>query len=219
MLLKSPTHFEGGFWAAYSHLGAAHRLSSTEQETLTVEKKMYDDRRLVVKLNHTPLGLTNPVLRFTIELWSYELPVLLLRHTSENVSQDVVQNLSVFNIMDFDIGGPTSYNDDSARYEPESGTMCIYDDGGVYATLHSKPKADAWEISTPLALTTDRLGQLENNLEDGPRDIATGLQWNHGDLAPGDSRTIEIVLSAGRSLNEVNELTADAWSFFAKRMR
>jgi hypothetical protein len=97
--------------------------------------------------------------------------------------------------------------------------MCIYDDGGVYATLHSKPKADAWEISTPLALTTDRLGQLENNLEDGPRDIATGLQWNHGDLAPGDSRTIEIVLSAGRSLNEVNELTADAWSFFAKRMR
>ncbi len=219
MLLRSPTHFEGGFWAAYSHLGAHHRLGSTEQQTLSVEKKMYNDRRLVVKLNHTPLGLTNPVMRFTIEMWSYELPVLLLRHTSENVSQHAVQNLNVFNIMDFDIGGPTSYNDDSAQYEPESGIMHVHDDGDVHAALCAKPKADAWEISTPLALTTDRLSQLENNLEDGPRDIATGLQWNHRDLSPGDSRTIEIVLSAGRSLNEVKELTAEAWSLFAKRMQ
>ncbi|MBY8996117.1 MAG: hypothetical protein KGD60_00200 [Candidatus Thorarchaeota archaeon] len=60
---------------------------------------------------------------------------------------------------------------------------------------------------------------LRNNLELGPMDVATGLQWNLGNLNPGESRSVAIIIASATSLEEVKALILQGWNLFDKKIR
>jgi hypothetical protein len=98
--------------------------------------------------------------------------------------------------------------------------MIVYDGNPLHVALASRPKANRWEISPPTKLRIDEESRdLQNNLELGPKDVATGLQWNLGNLGPSESKTVDIVLTSATSLEEVKTLIPEGWSMFDKKIR
>jgi hypothetical protein len=220
LLLKNPADYKGGIWASYVVDGTAAVVESTEAETISVAERRQEKGSLSLMLNHTPQEFEEPVVTFTLDMWSYNKPVLLLRHTTTNVSSSHVQDLKAYSIFDFDIGGPMSYKDDMGTFDYENGLVIAYDESQVSVAMASRPKPDGWEISSPLKLKVESDNRdLKNNPELGPMDIATALQCNLGDLQPGDSRTVEIVLASAYGLDEVRSLIDASWGFFKKKIR
>jgi hypothetical protein len=143
-----------------------------------------------------------------------------MRHRTTNVTDKPIEDLRIYNFMDFDVGGPASYKDDKAVYDPETGIMIVYDGNPLHVALASRPKANRWEISPPTKLRIDEVSRdLQNNLELGPKDVATGLQWNLGNLEPSESKSVDIVLTSATSLKEVKTLIPQGWSLFDKKIR
>jgi hypothetical protein len=185
-----------------------------------VAEKKQEKGRLRLKLNHTPQDFEEPVVTFRLDLWSYNKPVLLFRHTTTNISSSQVQDLKVYSIFDFDIGGPMSYKDDLGVYDHENGSVIAYDESQVFVATSSRPKPDGWEISSPLKVKVESDNRdLKNYPEIGPMDIATALQCNLGNLQPGDSRSVDFVLASTHGLDEVRRLLDDSWGFFKKKIR
>ncbi|TFG06572.1 hypothetical protein EU522_01485 [Candidatus Thorarchaeota archaeon] len=159
-------------------------------------------------------------LGFDIDIWSHNKPILLMRHTTTNVSTKEVEELKVYHMMDFDIGGPSSYKDDIGAFSKEKGIMYAFDESSLSVALASRPNPDGWEISPPIHLRLDETNNdLNNNLQNGPRDIATAIQWNLGDLKPNKSAVVEIALVATTSQDELEALVAEAWRLFDKKVR
>jgi hypothetical protein len=173
-----------------------------------------------VELRHRPEGATEPEVALRLDLWSHNKPILLVRHTTTNVGSSRVEDLKLHSFFDFDVGGPMSYKDDTGVYDPESGVIMAYDDNGLSVAMTSRPQPDRWEISTPLKLkVTPNRRDLKNNLELGPKDIATGLQWNLGNVEPGAAKSVDIVLVSAVSQDETSSLLESAWSLFARKIR
>ncbi|MFX0045201.1 MAG: hypothetical protein ACFE8Z_05095 [Candidatus Hermodarchaeota archaeon] len=173
-----------------------------------------------MELRHTPEQATEPTIALGLDLWSFNKPILLVRHTTTNIGSSRVEDLKLHCLFDFDVGGPTSYKDDIGVYDPESGVIMAYDDTRLSVAMTSRPQPDRWEISTPLKLkVTPNRRDLKNNLELGPKDIATGLQWNLGNIEPGESKSVDIVLVSAVSQDETSSLLENAWSLFARKIR
>jgi hypothetical protein len=86
--------------------------------------------------------------------------------------------------------------------------------------MASKPVPDAWEIASPIKLKVNSENRdLKKNLKLGPKDIATGLQWNQGNVNPNESKTVDIVLSCATNLSEAKALIKNSWELFKKKMR
>jgi hypothetical protein len=220
LLLKNPADYKGGIWASYVVDGIPAVVESTEAETISVAESKQEKGSLRLMLNHTPQGFEEPVVGFRLDLWSYNKPVLLLRHTTTNLSSSQVEDLKVYSIFDFDVGGPTSYKDDIGAYDYENDLIMVYDESQIFVAMSSRPKPDGWEISSPLKLKVESDSRdLKKNPEMGPMDIAAALQCNLGDLQPGDSRTVDIVLASTHGLDEVRSLIDASWGFFKKKIR
>jgi hypothetical protein len=145
---------------------------------------------------------------------------MLIRHRVTNLSDKVIENMKLYNLMDFDVGGPSSYKDDTGVYEEDSGLISACDDKPLCVAMASKPLPDAWEIASPLKLRVNSKNRdLKKNLEFGPKDIATGLQWDHGDLEPNESKTVDIVLSCATNLCEAKALIKTSWELFKKKIQ
>ncbi|NHJ14595.1 MAG: hypothetical protein EAX95_13025 [Candidatus Thorarchaeota archaeon] len=143
-----------------------------------------------------------------------------MRHRTTNVSNKEVEELRVYNMMDFDIGGPTSYKDDIGSFDGKAGIMYAYDESFLGVALTSRPNPDGWEISPPTHLKLDEANyDLKNNLQNGPRDIATAVQWNMGNLKPRENAVVEMALVAATSWDDLKTLTAEAWRLFEKKVR
>jgi hypothetical protein len=171
---------------------------STEEQSYSVKRREYKQKRFELALEFTPEGQTAPMAMFDIALWTFNRPFLLMRHRTTNVSDSPLEDLRVYSLMDFDIGGPPSYRDDMARFDPETGVMQVWDEAPLHVELASKPRPTGWEISPPLKLkVTDTYRDLKNNLELGPRDIAVAVQWNLGTLDKGESKFVDVVISSG----------------------
>jgi len=195
-------------------------VESTEADTIAVVDRTQKKGSLSLVMSHTPQEFEEPVVTFRLDMWSYNKPVLLLRHTTTNVSSRMVQDLRVYSIFDFDIGGPMSYKDDIGMYDEKSGIIIAYDESQVSVAISSQPSPDGWEISSPLKLKVESENRdLRNNPELGPMDIATALQCNLGDLNPGESRSVEIVLASAHGLDEVKSLIDESWGFFNRKIR
>jgi hypothetical protein len=96
----------------------------------------------------------------------------------------------------------------------------MWDESSLYVDLTSNPIPDCWEIAPPVKLRVKQNSRdLQNNLSLGPKDVATALQWNLGDLDVSESKTIDIVLTAGQSSEETELLISKAWELFDKKMR
>lgn len=167
-----------------------------------------------------PEGATEPNVALGLDLWSYNKPILLVRHTTTNISSSSVEDLKLHSFFDFDVGGPASYKDDIGVYDPESGVIMAYDKTRLSVAMTSRPQPDRWEISTPLKLkVTPNRRDLKNNLELGPKDIATGLQWNLGNIKPNESKSVDIVLVSAVSQDETYSLLENAWGLFTRKIR
>ena len=220
LMLRNPADTKGGFWLTYLVDGVLYEVSSTERETISIDSKESEKGRVRIVLNHKPVGSGSPIAKFDIEVWSYNKPIMLIRHRITNLSDKIIEDMKLYNFMDFDVGGPSSYKDDIGVYEEETGLISACDDNPLCVVMASKPVSDAWEIASPLKLKVNNENRdLKKNLEFGPKDIATGLQWNHGNLDPNESKTVDIVLACATNLDEARALIKDGWERFEKKIR
>ncbi|TFG31859.1 hypothetical protein EU527_11430 [Candidatus Thorarchaeota archaeon] len=220
LLLRNPADYKGGFWLTYLKDGVVHTISSTESDSIRLISEKADSGRLHVVLDHSPNEGRDPILRLDIEVWSYNAPILLMRHKTTNLSDTHIEDLKLYSIMDFDVGGPTSYKDDIGRYDLDSAIMFACDETPLCVAMTSRLKPDAWEIGSPVKLRIDGENRdLQKNLENGPKDIATALQWNLGDYSSMDTKSVDIVLTAATNLDEVKALIPKAWEQFDKKIQ
>jgi hypothetical protein len=197
-----------------------YKASSTEISTISIASHQSQDGAVHVVLDHSPFEGESPIVRLDIRVWSYNKPIMLVRYSITNLSKRMVEDMKLYSIMDFDVGGPMSYKDDTGSFDLESGTICAYDQSQLCVAMTSRPRPDAWEISSPTKLRIDEENRdLSKNLELGPVDIATALQWNLGNLDPGQVGEVDVVLSAEKSLDKVKALMPKAWSLFSKKIR
>ena len=162
----------------------------------------------------------NPLLEFTDSLWSKNKPMLLWRHTIENSGRMAIEDVKTYLLMDFDIGGPNSYKDDNGQYDPTNGVMTVWDENLLFVQLTGNPKPSAGEVSTPVKLVVDETGRdLGKYLEMGPRDIVVGLQWDVGNIGIGEIATVDVSIVSALSLDEVRDLTQEAWNLYDRKMR
>ncbi|MGY5859910.1 MAG: hypothetical protein RTU63_11125 [Candidatus Thorarchaeota archaeon] len=220
LMLRNPADTKGGFWLTYLVDGVLHEVSSTEKETISIADKTSEKGRVRVVLYHKPTEYDSPIARFDIEMWSYNKPIMLIRHKVTNLSDKIIEDLKLYNLMDFDVGGPSSYKDDIGSYEEKIGVMSACDDNPLCVAMASEPKPDAWEIGSPIKLKPSNENRdLKKNLELGPKDIATGLQWNHENLEPNETKTVDIVFVCSTNLDEAKALIKDSWELFEKKIR
>ncbi len=220
LLIRNPAEYKSGFWQTYYSEGMFCKTESTESKSFALESEESGKGILNVSLSHSPLLDGMKTTRTTINVWSFNRPIMLIRHRTTNITDKSIEDLRTYNFMDFDVGGPASYKDDKAVYDPETGLMLVYDGNPLHVALVSRPKADRWEISPPTKLRIDEESRdLKNNLELGPKDVATGLQWNLGNLEPSESKSVDIVLTSATSLEGVKTLIPEGWSLFDKKIR
>jgi hypothetical protein len=219
-LLRNPADYQGGFWLTYNVDNIVYRVSSTESSTLSLVSHKSQEGELQLVLDHSPIEGDLPKARFEIKVWSHNTPILLVRYTATNLSKKPLGNMKLYCIMDFDIGGPSSYKDDVGTYDPSSDIMFACDDNPLCVAMTSRPKPDAWEISSPMQIRIDEeSSDLSKNLKYGPKDIATALQWNLGNLDSGEKHTVNVVLAAGSSSDEVKALLPTVWELFDKKIQ
>ena len=218
MLLRNPADYRSGFWVSYLLGNECIIAESTEElDIFTSPRKELKGDVLKITFQNTPRQVKNPILHFSIEVWSYNEPIMLIRHTSTNITKSEVKDIKLYHFMDFDIGGPRSYKDDSGKYDSEKSIMAIWDETPIFVYLTSKPTPDRWEINSPVKLSIrEDHRDLQSNFSLGPKDIASALQWNLGDLDVSESKSIDVVLTAADSLEEAESLIPKAWKLFDK---
>ncbi len=220
LLLKSPADYKGGFWVSYESNNNCHIVAATESREISLTGARGDQGRMHVTLQYTPADRERPLLTMDIDLWSHNMPAMLIRHTTTNVSSEPVSTVKTFAFMDYDIGGPSSYNDDTAEYDRTTNTGLVYDDDGIMVGMQSRPAPDGWDVAPPAKLNVQPDScDLRNNDRLGPRDVAIGLQWNLGRLLPAESRTVEVAVAAGRGIERVMEVLAESWNQLIRAFR
>jgi hypothetical protein len=194
--------------------------ASTENDAFSVESEVHGKGMLDVSLSHSPLLDGVPAIRTDINVWSHNKPVMLIRHKTENVTDQPIRRVKLYEFMDFDVGGPASYKDDKGLYDPDTGLMLVYDGNPLLVGIVSRPEPDRWEISAPTKLqVNEEFPDLQNNIELGPADVATGLQWNLGDLDSGESKSIDTIIASATSLEGVKALIPEGWKLFDRKIR
>ncbi len=219
LLLRNPSNYKAGFWATFVHDEMPHVICSNEPiDKMTIEEEPEEGRTRILA-RYSDKGY-NPFLELEDTLWSWNKPYLLWNHSVRNTTDQVIKDLRVYLIMDFDINGPKSYKDDMGRYDPKTGSLTVWDEEHLYVKMSSRPLPDLWDISTPVKLKVDEANRdLKGILENGPRDIVVGLQWNLGDIQPGDSAKVDVVIASAAGLGEVRDLMQKAWNQFDKKMQ
>ena len=176
--------------------------------------------KLDVSLTHSPLLDGVPAIQIDLQVWSYNKPFMLIRHRTTNVTDQIIKSMKLYEFIDFDVGGPASYKDDKGVYDPESGLMLVHDGNTLLVGIVSRPDPNRWEISPPTKLLiSEDAPDLRNNLKIGPMDVATGLQWNLGDLESGETKSVDIIIASATSLEEVKALIPEGWKQFSRKIR
>ena len=219
MLLMNPSNYKAGFWATLVHDGQSHVICSNEPTNKMKIEAESGEGSAKVRASFHDKGYT-PLIELEDTLWSRNKPFLLWCHSVKNTTDQVIRDLRVYLLMDFDINGPQSYKDDMGRYDPKTGHMTVWDEENLHVQIASRPLPDSWDISSPVKLKVDETHRdLKRNLEMGPRDIVVGLQWNLGDIQPGEKAKVDVTIASAVGLGEVSGLTQTAWDLFDKKMR
>lgn len=194
--------------------------STGDLDVFPNSQKEVINKLLNISYQHVPRKTKQSVLNFSIDVWSFNEPFMLIRHTSSNLTSAEIQDVKLYFFMDFDIGGPRSYKDDYGAYNPDKSIMTIWDESSIYVALNATPKPDCWEISPPAKLKVSaNKRDLKMNQSLGPKDVASALQWNLGDLSVSESKSVNIVLTAAPSSQDAESLLQKAWELFDKKIR
>ncbi len=126
----------------------------------------------------------------------------------KNVSTCTFMNLHVYNLFDFDIGGLAFYDTDNVYFDVQKQAIVQYD-GAVHVGFASIP--DVYPVAHhagghpyELMINADHQS-LDDTIIEGPDDFFSGLQWDFGDLEPGQCKILPVVLAAGESKEEFEE--------------
>ncbi len=199
--------------------GQPHAVGATEPMSKMNVTSESETGTVTVSMGYNHFGCA-PLVNLTDTLWSKNKPMLLWRHSIRNSGRMPFEDVRSYLLMDFDIGGPKSYKDDLGKYDPEHGTMTAWDENLLFARLTSRQPPDKGGISTPVKMVVDSTRRdLTDVLEMGPRDIVVGLQCNLGDIDVGESKVIDVALVSAVSLDEVKDLTREAWGLYDRKMR
>ena len=194
--------------------------ASTENDAFSVVSEATRKGKLDVTLTHSPLLDGVPAIQIYLQVWSYNKPFMLIRHRTMNVTDQIINDVKLFEFIDFDIGGPASYKDDKGVYDPDTGLMLVHDGNPLMAGIVSRPDPDRWEISPPTKLlVNEEAPDLQRNLKLGPTDVATGLQWNLGNLEPRATRTVDIIIASATSLEEIKALIPEGWQQVSRKIQ
>lgn len=219
LLLRNPANYKAGFWTTLVYDNQPHAISSTEPMNRMTVNAEEEIGRLEVRSGYNYFGC-NPLIELIDTLWSKNKPLLFWRRSIRNACDEVFEDVKTYLLMDFDIGGPNSYKDDSARFDPEKRTMTVWDENLLFVQLTGKPIPSSGEVSSPVKLVVDETNRdIGKFLEMGPRDIMVGLQWDLGNIDCGETATVDMALVSALSLDEVNDLTQEAWSIYDRKMR
>lgn len=220
MLLRNPADTKAGFWVTYLVEDVPHAINAVEKETISIVGEDKSQGRTRIVLDYSPISSDAPLARLEIEVWSQNKPFMLIRHKITNLSENIIEDLKLYNLMDFDIGGPSSYKDDIGVFDENTRAISVCDDNPLCVAMASKPGPDAWEIEAPSKLMVDsKNSDLKKNLKLGPKDVATGLQWNHGPLGSNECKSVDIVLVAAANLEEAKTLITVGWETFKTKIR
>ncbi len=219
LLLRNPAKFKGGFWLSYIMDDEVHLVESTEPyERMDIirHEEVDDTQRIVL---HTKQKQGNPILELEHHLWSKNKPILLWKLIVKNSSKKVIRDLKGYVIMDCDIGGPRSFKDDFGAFDKKSSSLMLWDDNSLFVNMSARPEPNGWEIAPPLKLKVIRDHRdLQNNEEVGPQDVAGALQWDLGDLQPGESAKIELILTAAEDSDSARALIKDGVALLDKKL-
>ncbi len=194
--------------------------ASTENDAFSVVSKAMKKGKLGVSLDHSPFLDGVPAIRIDLQVWSYNKPFMLIQHKTTNVTDQTIKNMKLYELIDFDIGGPASYKDDKGIYDPKADLMLVYDGNPLVVGIASRPGPDRWEISPPTKLLiSEDAPDLRKNMKLGPMDVATGLQWNLGNLKPEESKTIDIIIASTTSRSEIRTLIPEGWKQFSSKIQ
>nr|MDO8114222.1 hypothetical protein [Candidatus Sigynarchaeota archaeon] len=121
------------------------------------------------------------------------------------------KGLRVFNLFDFDIGGLSNYDGDFAYFDTQYQAIVQH---GVnvhvgFCSLKEFPVAH-YAAGHPYEVKVDaNHPSLDDVILKGPDDLYSGLEWNLGDLNPGEYKILPVVIATGESREEFYDYLRD----------
>lgn len=129
-----------------------------------------------------------------------------IKLTNTGSSPINIVRLAVYN--DWDVDG-TTFN--TAVYDPITDTSYEVGPGGTHAGMSSPTASSEHDIDSCCSNAASLLTFANNaNGPLGPFDVTASLLWNLGSLNPGEMKSIDVIVAAGNSLNDLNTQIANA---------
>jgi hypothetical protein len=103
----------------------------------------------------------------------------ILSASATVITSSSTADVSLINYFDYDLGN--SPNNESATYNPSTGTMTIMDGGSDLEVVRRGVMADAWQMGNYATLRTQITNGTRltsNSTSFGPGDFTGAMQWN-----------------------------------------
>ncbi|MFX0102231.1 MAG: hypothetical protein ACFFCS_21880, partial [Candidatus Hodarchaeota archaeon] len=129
----------------------------------------------------------------------------LFFYTLKNLTRERFEDVTIYNLYDFDVGGLSLYDTDYAIFDKNLQAIMQHDDKGNYigfSSLEGYPVSH-YVAGNPYELEIDEGNRsLSDEILEGPKDLFIGLEWNLGVLEPDENVTIPIIMATGESKEE-----------------
>ncbi|MEX2726357.1 MAG: hypothetical protein Q6353_003835 [Candidatus Sigynarchaeum springense] len=219
MLLDTPTEYLCGPWFGFYAGGGFHLFKNCDKEfpyTLMNLKAGNMVNRLTVEF-HKEIPADAKVsgeksreikAQFFADVYYTKMELnCIFFYSIKNTCEMPFTGLRLFNLFDFDIGGLSSYDGDSAYFDTRYKAI-VQNNGNVHVGFCSTPEFDVahYAAGHPYELKIDaRHPSLNDIILAGPDDLFSGIEWNLGTLKPGEARTIPVIMAAGEIREEFEE--------------
>ena len=227
MLLDTPTEYLCGPWFGFYAAGGFHLFKNCDKEfpytlmnlkagnmvnRLTVEfhKTVPSDVKVLSETNGKVPSEANGEIKaqFFADVYYTKTELnCIFFYSIKNVCGIPFTNLRLFNLFDFDIGGLSSYDGDSAYFDKKYNAI-VQNNGRVHVGFCSTGdfKVAHYAAGHPYELKIDaQHPSLNDVILEGPDDLFSGLEWSLGTLKPGEARIIPVIMAAGESRGEFDD--------------
>ncbi|NMC04956.1 MAG: hypothetical protein GYA24_07090 [Candidatus Lokiarchaeota archaeon] len=219
MLLDTPTNYLCGPWFGFNAAGSYHLFKNCDKEypyDLMNLKSGNMVNRLTVEFHKPiPAGAVVPAgsgteikAQFFADVYYTKTELnCIFFYSVKNTSKLPYTGVRLFNLFDFDIGGLSSYDGDQAYFDKKYQAIVQHGGSGYVGFCSTRGfPASHYTAGHPYELQLDaRHPSLDDVILPGPDDLFSGLEWNLGDLQPGEARTVPVVIAAGETRDEFYE--------------
>ncbi|HME52665.1 MAG TPA: hypothetical protein VKM55_10640 [Candidatus Lokiarchaeia archaeon] len=218
MLLDTPTEYLCGPWFGFYCQDKFHVFKNCDKDNpytlmnlkagksvnrLTVEYRKFSKKKADIGDEEAPVPDIKAQFFADVYYSKNELNCVFFYSIKNNCSLEF-KDIRLFNLFDFDIGGLSNYDCDYAYFDEEYNAI-VQNDGTVhvgFCSLEEFPAAHH-QAGHPYEIKIDASSPSLNDMVlKGPDDFFSGLEWDLGDLAPGQYKIVPVVLAAGDSREE-----------------